>query len=111
LKRESGSKPELSPQLYALHRGGHPHATASGSYQLDSQSQREGRPPGSASQETCQGTHRFSARGGRAENENGCFSYLLSEKKKAFFGLSPSASFGTSQKSTQGFGLNFRLKI
>ena len=24
LKREFGLKPELSPQLYALHRGGHP---------------------------------------------------------------------------------------
>ena len=66
LKRESGSTPELSPQLYASHRG-EPHVPLFVDW--FSIIEWEGGPPGGASQETCQRIHRFSIRGGRMEKE------------------------------------------
>ena len=71
LKRESGSMPELSPQLYASHRGG-PHTPLfTVGFPFENQrTEWEGGPPGGASQETCQDIHRFSIRGGRMEKEN-----------------------------------------
>lgn len=52
----------------------------------------EGHPPGRASQETCPGKlTRFSARGGRAENESNCPTQPPAGRDEAgAFGLSPS---------------------
>ena len=71
LKRESGSMPELSPQLYASYRGGPRTPLFTAGFLLENQlTKREGGPLGGASQETCHSIHRFSIRGGRMEKED-----------------------------------------
>ena len=71
LKRESGSTPELSPQLYASYRGGPRTPLFTAGFLLENQlTKREGGPLGGASQETCHSIHRFSIRGGRMEKKS-----------------------------------------
>ena len=71
LKREFGSMPKLSPQLYASYRGGPRTPLFTAGFLLENQLTKwEGGPLGEASQETCHSIHRFSIRGGRMEKED-----------------------------------------
>ena len=61
----------------------------------------EGGPSGEASQETCQGIHRFSIRGGRMENESsGC---LWVAGLSLFFGLGLAGVFFGLKKADGRF--------
>jgi hypothetical protein len=102
LKRESGSKPELSPQLYAPHRGGPQCHCFPADYQLI---KWEGGPFGGASQETCQGIHRFSIRGGRMEKENS--GHLRAAILSLFFGLGLTLAGFERSLLTADFESNF----